>query len=150
MCQGQLCVGSNPHVRVFVECMFGLAFVCSGLRCGGGRVFGCVPVFAVFGGSFAVVFGSVRLPLLILYCVRLNACSRVRGRAKIHIHIYIDMCIYIYTHTYIYIYIYICMYVYMYVCMYDSSKPAPGGTRRADPCAPGVRERYVHILGFRV
>ena len=46
-------------------------------------MFGCVPVFAVFGGCFTVVFGSVRLPLLILYCVRLNACSRVRGRATL-------------------------------------------------------------------
>ena len=68
---------------MFVERVFGLVFVCSRLRCGGERVFGCVPVFAVFGGCFTVVFGSVRLPLLILYCVRLNACSRVRGRAKI-------------------------------------------------------------------
>ena len=54
------------RVRVFGERVFGLVFVCSGWRCGGERVFGCVPVFAVFGGCFTVVFGSVRLPLLIL------------------------------------------------------------------------------------
>ena len=38
-----------------------------------------------------MVFGSVRLPLSILYCVRLNACSRVRGRAKIYIHNYVHI-----------------------------------------------------------
>ena len=53
-------------VRVFVERVFGLVFVCSGLRCGDERVFGCVPVFAVFGRCFTVVFGSVRFHSLIM------------------------------------------------------------------------------------
>ena len=79
--------GFQVCVRVFGERVFGLVFVCSGCRCGGERVFGCVPVFAVFGWCFTVVFGSVRLLLLFLWCVRLNACSRVRGRAKVCIHV---------------------------------------------------------------
>ena len=61
-----LVFGFRVRVRVFVESVFGLVFVCSGLRCGDERVFGCVPVFAVFGRCFTVVFGSVRFHYLIM------------------------------------------------------------------------------------
>ena len=98
--------GGRSPWYILVERVFGLVFVCSGLQCGGERVFGCVPVFAVFGGCFTVVFGSVRLPLLILYCVRLNACSRVPGRAKVYTYVYIYIYIEREKDMYIYIYIY--------------------------------------------
>ena len=61
-----LVFGFRVRVRVFVERVFGLVFVCSGWRCGGERVFGWFPVFAVFGRCFTVVFGSVRFYSLIM------------------------------------------------------------------------------------
>ena len=57
--------GFRVRVRVFRERVFGLVFVCSGWRCRGERVFGCVPVFAVFRVCFTMVFGSGRFSLSI-------------------------------------------------------------------------------------
>ena len=62
----------------------GLVFVCSGCQCGVNACSGMFLCSLCSEGVFEVVFGSVRLPLLIQYCVSLNACSRVRGRAKVY------------------------------------------------------------------
>ena len=66
MLAGRL-VGSLAARRLGSLAVFGFVFgFWVRVRVFGERVFGCVPVFAVFGGCFTVVFGSVRLPFLIL------------------------------------------------------------------------------------